>query len=657
MGYYDLAKTSRAPLSDSPIYIRAKQRGSSYTEHTLIAEGGMKQIYKVFDTKLARYIALAKLKPQAPEILYEAFLREAALTAKLEHPNIIKVLDFGVESQGIPFFTMELKTGKGLHEILSYHNTQELTPHHKKRNSREELLRYLHIFLRICDGMSYAHSRKVLHLDLKPSNIQIGPFGEVIICDWGLGKVLDAEDYSGDEIESLPIHPELLNDITLNGEIKGTPGYMAPEQINGDGIKSKQTDIYALGATLHHMLIGAPPHVGSNEERMHNTLHGEIIPPDLSQKEPGLWCVIQKSLSKNPELRYNSVDELRREIEKYIMGYSTSAEKAGPLRKINLFINRHRLIFSLLLGFSLVTVITSTYIWKERERTRREKKKNEKIIEMTQEALSEKKNWRVVDIVSRSKIHSHFKYFEHPKRQIFQALNIIDEALTLKAHRNLAYKAKAELLIISQRFKEAQQNLEYIHPAPSLLSKTIANYAKIQGKDAQLLHPIDLKKLVLELSENEWYFFTLERMLAYDIQQRHERDDLSNLHRRQAIQHLFLSQFWEGEPHMDHDPLSKSCRLRGKGIHHLISRHKESSGLSLLRFLDIAHLDLRDTGVSSLNELKGLHQLRTLDIRQTAISDLTPLNRLHVTKLIVAKGQFSEEQLSILEGWIEIVHQ
>jgi len=122
--------------------------------------------------------------------------------------------------------------------------------------------RLFELFVKICDAVAYAHSRNVLHLDLKPSNITIGPFGEALLCDWGLAKVMqDSEpvmEGEGIPAEELP-DGDILNDLSERGMVKGTPGFMAPEQVKSNGQVSKQTDIYSLGALLYFILTCKPP--------------------------------------------------------------------------------------------------------------------------------------------------------------------------------------------------------------------------------------------------------------------------------------------------------------------------------------------------------------------------------------------------------------
>ena len=236
---------SETDLASMPIYSSLSQETWRYQGESLIARGGMKSIYKAYDPKTSRYIAIAKLHEASPEELFEPFLREARLTSFLEHPNIISIYDIGLDEESLPFFTMELKTGEGFDKIIKKEHLKS-----EDALSADSLRSLLNIFLKICEAMAYAHSKNVLHLDLKPENIQVGHYGEVLLCDWGLGKIFGSEDKA--DFDQLLLNPDLINNMTLNGELKGTPGYMAPEQIKGQSeLKTKQADIYALGSILY----------------------------------------------------------------------------------------------------------------------------------------------------------------------------------------------------------------------------------------------------------------------------------------------------------------------------------------------------------------------------------------------------------------------
>ena len=204
------------PAAESPLYGQLCALEDRYDQAQLIAVGGMKRILKVLDRHGNRHVAMARLHEDASDLLFDPFIREARLTALLEHPNIISVHDIGVDKEGHPYFTMDLKVGDGLDVVLQKALADGSYP----------LSERLDIFLKVCDAVTYAHSREVIHLDLKPANIQVGHYGEVLVCDWGLGKLICSGDGIDDDVL---LNPDLLSGMTVYGQIKGTPGFMAPE--------------------------------------------------------------------------------------------------------------------------------------------------------------------------------------------------------------------------------------------------------------------------------------------------------------------------------------------------------------------------------------------------------------------------------------------
>ena len=172
------------------------------------------------------------------------FVREALVTARLEHPGIVPVHEAGRWSDGTPYYTMKLVGGRSFHDRIA------------EQRTLVDRLALLPNVISVADAIAYAHERGVIHRDLKPSNVMVGDFGETIVIDWGLAKVLDeATEPQGDE---LPYRTSARTDLTVAGSVLGTPAYMAPEQYRGRS--DERTDVYALGGILHHVLTGKPPH-------------------------------------------------------------------------------------------------------------------------------------------------------------------------------------------------------------------------------------------------------------------------------------------------------------------------------------------------------------------------------------------------------------
>lgn len=309
-----------------------------------IGQGGMKVVIQVKDRDTTRDIAMAML-PNAgnrPKEEILRFIEEARITASLEHPNIVPVHDIGVDNYGSPYFTMKLIRGETLASVLR--KLHDGDPEYLENYPLDKLLR---IFLKVCNGVAFAHSKGVLHLDLKPENVQLGDYGEVILMDWGLARLVSVPEQNTDAAPD-PAIPWTDN-RTCDGVRKGTPGYMAPEQAAGkNSQKSFRTDVYSLGAILYSILTYCNPLEGNDVKKLlAATVRGAIVPP--SQRVPGrlipagLEAVVLKAMALQPEKRYSGAKELRNEVLAYLSGHATHAERATWMKKAFLLMRRHRI--------------------------------------------------------------------------------------------------------------------------------------------------------------------------------------------------------------------------------------------------------------------------------------------------------------------------
>jgi serine/threonine-protein kinase len=301
-----------------------------------LGAGGEKEIVQVRDRDTCRDVALAR--PRAGRSL-QSFIREARILAQLEHPHIVPVHDLGLAPDGRPYFTMKLLSGETLEAVLG-----RLRAGDAKTRASYPLPVLLDIFVRVCDAVSFAHAQGVLHRDIKPANVQIGKFGEVRLMDWGLAKRLgDPPDAPGRPCEMAAAPAE-----TMAGTVKGTPGYMAPEQAQGTAVDVR-TDTYALGALLYAMLTWQPPVTGSHiAEVLARTVAGVMVPPRQRVPDrtipPPLAAIAVKALARAPAKRYQTAEALLVDVQAYTNGYATSAETAGPLRLLWLVVKRHRAV-------------------------------------------------------------------------------------------------------------------------------------------------------------------------------------------------------------------------------------------------------------------------------------------------------------------------
>jgi eukaryotic-like serine/threonine-protein kinase len=347
-----LNEEEKFPISDEILavcerYIRCDQLG----------QGGMKKILACEDKVTSRQVAQARLhKCDDPELV-ELFFKEARLTAHLEHPNIMPLYDIGYDDTGEPYFTMKLIGGRNLGDLIQDLKRQEETVNYRELMS---------VFLKVCDAVAYAHAKDIIHLDLKPDNIRLGEFGEVLLCDWGLAK------YIGDDEENLSDYTEFSNDATLHGIIKGTAGYMAPEQVDVElAPRDKLTDIYALGGVLYSLLcFERPVEAGDLQEVFQKTLKGDITPPLIKNpKAPkGLEAVSLKALSLERQNRYVNVASLQEDVKKWLDGYATSAEDQSSVGTLLLLLKRHKALATFLSILFISTLVFSVAIsFKERQ--------------------------------------------------------------------------------------------------------------------------------------------------------------------------------------------------------------------------------------------------------------------------------------------------
>jgi serine/threonine-protein kinase len=290
-----------------PSYIELAGSSVRFQDSVLLGKGAVKDVFKTFNHHTQRWVAMARLREDRGPEFYDLFVHEAWLTASLNHPNIITIHDAGVDEAGRPFFTMDLKGKSSLANRIEQH---------KSEASRD----LLQVFMKVCDAVAYAHSKGIIHLDLKPENIQADEFGEVLVCDWGLAKQVGEAVEGEDE---LPRSLRPIDNMTLMGEIKGSLGFMAPEQVIPGSVKDRRTDVFALGCLLHLIVAGEPPFTGTPNEILEATRTGKVKPP--RQKYPerhipeALEAVIMKATARSPADRYASAETLRDEIFNFLV--------------------------------------------------------------------------------------------------------------------------------------------------------------------------------------------------------------------------------------------------------------------------------------------------------------------------------------------------
>jgi PAS domain S-box-containing protein len=289
--------------------------------NTLHATGGIGRVWRARDGWMGRDVALKELRPEQAddEVLRARFLREAHITGQLEHPGIVPVYELARRPDtGQPFYTMRFVKGRTLSDAAK--------AHHRKRAAGQvdslEFSTLLNAFVVVCKTVAYAHSRGVIHRDLKGSNVIVGDYGEVVVLDWGLAKLVDRIDQDDPTpAVSIDHHEAGKADLTLHGETLGTPAYMAPEQAAGRlGLIDRRTDVYGLGAMLYHLLTGKPPFTGANvAEVLRKVESEEPVPPQelWADVPPTLQAASLRALAKQASARFASAGELAQEVEQW----------------------------------------------------------------------------------------------------------------------------------------------------------------------------------------------------------------------------------------------------------------------------------------------------------------------------------------------------
>ena len=331
-----------------------RAEGRRYVQPRIHAEGGMKMIISSSDRLTRRQVAIAKMKEnELTKDSLKLFLHEARILARLDHPNIVPLYDIGLDTGGEPYFTMKLLSGESLEDILI-----RLSKGDEEYLKKYTLTTLLEIFLKISEAVAFAHSRNVVHRDLKPANIQVSDYGEVLLCDWGLAKDINLPAQSTEEINLT----EVLSQQTMSGVIKGTPGYMAPEQLDIEtGEITERTDIYSLGCILYAMLTHTKPIESDSLEMLKKkTIEGQVIPASQrsnKQIPKALEAVVTKAMSVKPEFRYPDTISITKEVRAYLDGFATKAQNAHFNTQLLLLIKRNKAacIYTI---FSIIAIAT-----------------------------------------------------------------------------------------------------------------------------------------------------------------------------------------------------------------------------------------------------------------------------------------------------------
>jgi serine/threonine protein kinase len=328
---------AEVPLSKDPFATTAAKPASEGRYQILRphAEGGLGKVFVARDAELNREVALKEIQPHYSHDSHARarFTLEAEITGRLEHPGIVPVYGLGTYADGSPYYAMRFIRGESLKEAIARHHNAERTQSATASEQAVELRQLLGRFIDVCQAVQYAHDRGVLHRDLKPANVMLGKYGETLVVDWGLAKA------EGKNVEAPSLHEESQLvpasgsevEPTQMGTMVGTLQYMSPEQAIGRmDLIGPATDVFALGATLYHILTGQAPYQATTRDELISAVREGRFPPPRQIKKciaPPLESICLRALACSPSDRYTSAGQMLQDVERWLAEEPVTAHR------------------------------------------------------------------------------------------------------------------------------------------------------------------------------------------------------------------------------------------------------------------------------------------------------------------------------------------
>jgi serine/threonine protein kinase len=405
----------------------------------LHAKGGLGEVFIAHDVELSRDVALKEIQPQFADNPQSRsrFLFEARITGRLEHPGIVPVYSLGQYADGSPYYAMRFVDGESLQNAVErFHLTYPERDAFLSGEGGVEFRQLLGRFVAVCHAIEYAHKHGVIHRDLKPANIMLGRYGETLIVDWGLAKLLEQSESSqaGHDLDSSPSMPDHGFAETLDGSVLGTPAYMSPEQAAGQVDKlGAHSDVYGLGATMYHLLTGQPPFTGTDRAEVLRRIQlGDLTDPtSVNRSIPRLLeAICLKALELRPHDRYSSARQLADDIDHWLADEPITAFREGIAARLQRWSRRHRHWVRALAASALITVVTvaSGWVLMRNRESKHLRERSEYLVAMS--ARLENENKRIVQ--ERNRVQEQLTDFFWEKKS-FHSSRDDDLELAIKS--------------------------------------------------------------------------------------------------------------------------------------------------------------------------------------------------------------------------------
>jgi tetratricopeptide (TPR) repeat protein len=376
--------TINASLPDS---LRQAFSGLRYSPLRFHDQGGLGRVFVARDDELGREVALKRIREDrtgAPSQV-ERFRREGEITGRLEHPGVVPVYGLGIDGAGVPYYAMRFIRGTTLRAAIEdFHTCRQANSAGFDSLMFRQLLSR---FIATCNVVAFAHSRSVVHRDIKPANVMLGEYGETLVVDWGLAKVLGQDDQlplDGEETLDRPTNPSA--DSTEIGEVLGTPAFMSPEQAHGQWSEvGPASDVFSLGSVLYQVLTGEPPYRGKSAlEVVDRAQRCDYRPPRQVQPAvpPALNAICLRAMKPTPSMRYSSAQALAADLELWLADEPVSAYREPWTTRAGRWIRRHRMMVATAAGVLPLLVIASIiFAWNsERHRRDIERERSEAVV-------------------------------------------------------------------------------------------------------------------------------------------------------------------------------------------------------------------------------------------------------------------------------------